>query len=347
MWLASLTPITLIMAGIIIALFLVAGAIAWVANNWNTIWAGMGVIMGGFLNWCGEVLGGFANWWNEMWGGLGNWIKQVWDGFISWIKQVWDGFMVWIGIVLGGFVNWWNELWGGFGNWTKEIWDGFIAGIQNLWNGFTAWLVAAVTWIFTAWVAGWTQIGNFFSGIWNGIVGFAAGAWQRIVQGVQGGIQNVLGFFSQLGPNIAGFIGGIVDDAWSWGTNIIDGLLGGLRSMAGDIGSFFLSLLPGWIVEPFKAALGIHSPSRVFYEMGEHTGDGYLNGAESKKSLIKKSMESLVAIPEQPRTSTTLAYAIPAGAGTGDTYNIHPAQGMDEVLLGQHISNNNRRSGRR
>ncbi|WP_074783883.1 hypothetical protein [Arthrobacter woluwensis] len=59
---------------------------------------------------------------------------------------------------------------------------------------------------------------------------------------------------------------------------MIQGLLNGAGSLLSSIGSFFLNQLPGWIVGPFKAALGIHSPSRVFRQFGEFIVQGLAGG---------------------------------------------------------------------
>lgn len=380
MWAASLTPITLIIGGIMLGIAILAAGVIWLGQNWDTIWAGMSIVIGGFFNWVGELLGGFANWWNEIWGGFANGATDAWNGFSAGVKTIWDAFTGWFQPGLDVFfaitntawrlsVDTWSMIFGGFFNWIKGIWDGFVvwitpalqlfAGIWNAiwsaitgfvtaaWNGMIGWIVG----IWTGFVAWISPALNLFAGIWNAVWGAVSGfvtqIWDGIVGAVRTRIDEVLGFVTGIGESMGSFFGDLIGTAYNWGSNIIQGLLDGLKSMGGQVGNFFSTLIPGWIIDPFKEALDINSPSRVFYEMGENTGDGYLNGAESKKDLIKASMESLVAIPETPRTSSTPATAGQAAAGTGDTINIHPSEGMDEVLLGEHISNNNRRKGRR
>lgn len=457
MWVASLTPMTLIISGILIGVFALAAGIMWLVQNWSAVWDSITVITGGFLNWMGEVFGGFANWWNELWGGFGNGVTDAWNGITGKAQEIW-----------GGFINWWNQLWGGFGNWTKEIWDGMVNGIKQVWDGFIAWITpgwrvwakitdtawrlitdgvkflwgglmnwvkeiwdgfmawlqpgldffkgiwdqvwgaisgtatavwgaisttftamwtafvgvvqVAVGWFAGIWNAVWTGVSgavttawnavisaasivmqtlvawimpglyfirDIWNAVWNWISGVVGTVWANITGTVQAGIDGVVGLVNGIGASIGDFFGGLVNDAVSWGTNIIQGLLDGLSSMGGQVESFFNTLIPGWIIDPFKEALDIHSPSRVFYALGENTGDGYLNGTASKKDLIKKSMETMVAIPATPKSSATPAPAFAAAGSSGDTFEIHPAPGMDEVLLAQHISNNNRRAARR
>lgn len=66
--------------------------------------------------------------------------------------------------------------------------------------------------------------------------------------------------------------------------------------MASTIGSFFLNLLPGWIVGPFKAALGIASPSKVFRGYGRNLVEGI--GLGDEQSALDRQMAGLIGAQE-------------------------------------------------
>jgi hypothetical protein len=77
----------------------------------------------------------------------------------------------------------------------------------------------------------------------------------------------------------------------------------GIGDLAGKIGSWFLSKIPGWIVDPFKAALGIHSPSRVFRtEIGQQLLPGAVQGVEDSlpdaTRRMKAATEQLVQVAD-------------------------------------------------
>lgn len=179
-------------------------------------------------------------------------------------------------------VAWGTEVWGGFINWIMTLIAGFVAGWNALWGG----------------------IGAFFSGL-----------WQSIVDGATAHGQALIDFFTGL----PGMILGVLKGAGEWlvdvGRNIIQGLLDGIGSLAGTIGSFFLDLLPDWIVGPFKAALGIHSPSKVFAGFGENIGEGVLVGVEDMAPAIDNTMSHLVEVPDDPGPIGFAAATAPVPVG--------------------------------
>jgi len=168
-------------------------------------------------------------------------------------------------------------------------WDAVVAWVSEVWGGFMTWLSEATA----GFVAGWNAM-------WAGVGAFLAGIWQGFVTGAQNMGQNLVNFFTGL----PGIILGVLSGAGNWlvetGRNVIQGLLNGISSLAGTIGNFFLDLLPDWIVGPFKAALGIHSPSKVFAGFGENIGEGVLVGVEDMAPAIDSSMAHLVEVPDDP-----------------------------------------------
>ena len=135
----------------------------------------------------------------------------------------------------------------------------------------------------------------------------AAGTWllssgRNIINGVRTGIVNgwnaVVTWFRNLPNTILGFFAGAGQWLWDVGRNMIDGLLSGIRSLGSTIGNFFLDLLPGWIVGPFKAALGIHSPSTVFAEFGRNIVQGIPVGMDDEQSDLDRRVRDLVSVPD-------------------------------------------------
>lgn len=219
-------------------------------------------------------------------------------------------------------------LWAPIGDFFTSMWSGITLGAQIAWEALKGLIAGAwqgIVWVFqNLYLPGfilshWDQIVAFTTIIWNGIAAFFGGIWDGIVGSVSAGIGNVVGWFSGMVDSITGFFNGLVEAASSFGTNIVEGILNGVRSMGSNVAAVFGDLLPDWVTGPFAAALGIHSPSRVFMGMGEDTADGFLIGAESKDQIIKKSMETMVTIPKVPTSSMQPAMAgVGVGVG-GDT----------------------------
>lgn len=124
-------------------------------------------------------------------------------------------------------------------------------------------------------------IGDFFAGVWDGIVGF----FKQGVANAVGIVTGLISFFGSIPSRIMGFFSGAVTWLTEAGRNIVQGLLDGAGSLLSGIGNFFLNMLPGWIVGPFKAALGIASPSRLFAGLGGNVIQGLEQGLSASNSI--------------------------------------------------------------
>ncbi|WP_115790042.1 phage tail tape measure protein [Arthrobacter silvisoli] len=233
-----------------------------------------------------------------------------WDQVVVFLTTIWQGFVAWIMGVLAGFVGWWNGLWAGFFAWTSGLWSGFTAWVSGLWQGFINWIIGLVAAFVAGWNASWAAVGSFISGIWSGIV-----------SGASNMVSGLMSFIGGIPGSIIGFFAGAGQWLWDAGVNIVQGLINGVSSLAGSIGSFFLNLLPGWIVGPFKMALGIASPSKLFDRFGVNIGEGVLVGVDRMQDRIDSRMANLVTVPDVPDVDPGNVGGGPGGRpgpGTGD-----------------------------
>lgn len=287
---------------------------------------------------------------------IGNFIAIIWNNIVGSIT----GAVMWVwNVIVSAWTAGHNFLMGIL----EAIW-GFIVAV---WNGIFGAVSVAVgaVWdvISTAWTAGHNflmgilnAIWGFIAGVWNGIVGTISGAvgvvwgvissvfgqvagylggiWDNIVNGVSGMINTVVGFFGGMWDRITGFFSGAGTALYDVGKNMIQGLLDGAGSLLSNIGQFFLNMVPGWIVGPFKDALGIHSPSRVFRGFGQNLGQGLMLGTDDVKPDVAANVRNLVAIPDMSSHSASFSSAgiAPGVSGSrgGDTYQImtHDPEGV-------------------
>lgn len=268
--------------------------------------------------------------------GLGAGISAGWAAVVAFftgipgaINAVMVGAAVWL-LTTG------VDLLTGFYSGVLAGWANLVAFLASIPGTILAMLAAAGSWLVST---GTNLLVGFNSGItagWNGVVGFfraapgavigflaGAGSWLvgtggSLIAGLSNGVQGMWGSFMGFLGGIPGAIIGALGGAGSWlysaGRNLVDGLLNGVRSLAGSVGSFFLGLLPGWIVGPFKAALGIHSPSTVFAGFGRNIAQGIMVGLDDEQSALDSRVSSMVTVP----TGNGLSGAAgAAGAGQG------------------------------
>jgi len=170
-------------------------------------------------------------------------------------------------------------------NWVKDNWPTLLAIL-------TGPIGIAVKLISTH----WDTIKNVAEIVFNAVkdtIGSFVDTMKELPGMIGSIIGNVVNFYTEL----PGKILNVFKNAGSWlfnvGKDIIQGLLNGAGSLLKTIGSFFLDKLPGWIVGPFKMALGIDSPSKMFIGFGENIGQGLINGINSKKESVAKASKDM------------------------------------------------------
>ena len=78
----------------------------------------------------------------------------------------------------------------------------------------------------------------------------------------------------------------------SIGSNIISGIVNGMNSQSSSLGSSIASIAQG-LLEKFKTALGIHSPSRMFADLSKFIPEGISKGIDDNKSDAISSINNL------------------------------------------------------
>lgn len=148
----------------------------------------------------------------------------------------------------------------------------------------------------------WTSIKDFFSNIVEKIKTSVIEKFNSIKESVSNKMNEVKTSISDIWNKVMDFFKDI--DLFEIGANIIQGLINGIKSMASSIVSSVKGVVDG-AIEGAKNLLGIHSPSRVFMEFGEYTGEGFINGINEMKNAVAKAGQDMAdaSIPniKQPK----------------------------------------------
>lgn len=232
-------------------------------------------------------------------------------------------------------------------------------------------LIGALVLGATLLIANWGRVAPFFLGLWAEIKqGFAGG-----IGGIAATILNFspLGLFYRAFAGVLGWFGVELPGKFSeFGGNLVQGLINGFTSMFPNLTASIGGMAES-VIGTFKNLLGIHSPSRVFAELGGHTMDGLAVGLEQGQGNPFAAMEgvgqgladaggSALASAGNPFAalagmeaggSTALAADIPldsrpplaarapasAAAAGGNTYNvnINAAAGMDPAAIARMV----------
>lgn len=196
----------------------------------------------------------------------------------------------------------------------------------------------------------WEPIKGFFSGLWDQVKGAFSGG----LGGIAALILNwsPLGLFYQAFAGVLSWFGIQLPAKFSeLGANLtaglVNGITNGLGAVKDAIGNMGAAAI-GW----FKEKLGIHSPSRVFGELGGFISQGAALGMESEQGRVVRAAVGLAtaattaftpaaAAPIQVGQGAAIAQAA-AGAGaasSGQTIvNIYAQPGMDAAAIARAVN---------
>ncbi|AIY43001.1 Phage tail length tape-measure protein [Collimonas arenae] len=202
---------------------------------------------------------------------------------------------------------------------------------------------------------------------WEPIKGFFAGLWSEVKAAFDGGILGVsalllnwspLGLFYQAFAGVMSWFGIDMPAKFTdFGTNIMQGLVNGITGAMGAVKTT-MSNVSDSVVGWFKEKLRIHSPSRVFAELGDFTMQGLTVGLQRSEGeplgqvggLAKRLTQLGAGMAIGAATMPALAFDTrppmaprAAGAGMviqGDTIQItiQTTPSMDERAIGRAVA---------
>lgn len=253
--------------------------------------------LGGFVT---SVTTFFANMWTEIVNFFTNTIPQWINNVIEFFKQIpyYIGYMV--GYVIAQFVQWGIDLWN-FA--TKDI-PKFINKVIEWFKGLPGKI--------------WTQLVNAFNNVtkWgsnmiskagevgskfiNSVIDYVKSLPSKIWTWLTNTASKVVSFGSDLAKkgaqagkklldSVVNAVKGLPGEMVNIGSNLVKGLWNGINDMVGWIGNKIKSFGSG-VLDGIKNFFGIHSPSRVFYWIGEMLTQGLGNAiGDGTKAVVKKT----------------------------------------------------------
>lgn len=144
----------------------------------------------------------------------------------------------------------------------------------------------------------WSTIGPYLVDIWNSVKYGVQMAWDGIKAFFSSGIANIsatiinwspIGLFYKAFAAVMSWFGVSLPSKFTdFGRMIIQGLINGITSMAGAVMAKAKAIADK-ITSTVKGAFNIHSPSRVFAEMGKYNMLGLAQGMDRTASVPQRS----------------------------------------------------------
>ncbi|MER3056537.1 phage tail tape measure protein, partial [Xanthomonas hortorum] len=213
--------------------------------------------------------------------------------------------------------------------------------------------VKAIGWLVQAFVFVLPVIKQILGGVWQTV----QGTWSLIVGVFTGNGDRIRQGLLQLWAGINLQLANWPARMLQAGADMISGLVQGIRSKLGAAGDAIASVGSG-VVDRFKGLLGIHSPSRVFAQLGDFTMQGLTVGLQRGQGAPVQAVMALgnrmramgaglalatatapvTAIDSRaPLSAPTRAASAPAG-GNSYVIHVHAAPGMDANALAREVA---------
>lgn len=201
----------------------------------------------------------------------------------------------------------------------------------------------------------WDRVGPYFLGLWGEIKqGFSGG-----LGGIAATILNFspVGLFYRAFAGVLSYLGVDLPARFTdFGGMLITGLVNGIKNAGGALKGAVVGAADSSI-NYFKEKLGIHSPSRVFAELGGFTMQGLAQGLKGGEG---GPMQALTGIGKRLTQAGALALSASVGSGAiamdnrpplsaastsqavasavPITIHVHPSAGMDEHTLARLVA---------
>lgn len=173
-----------------------------------------------------------------------------------------------------------------------------------------------------------TALPEIITGIVNGLI-------ENIPQIIEAGVQLLIALVTDLptiiveiAKAVPDIITGIIDafveagpEIAEMGKNLLEGIWQGIQDAAAwlweQVSGFFTGL-----ISDVKGLLGIHSPSKVFAEIGGFMADGIGVGFDDEMDSVNKDIENAIQTDFSTTASITPAFASGGASGNSATFNL-------------------------
>lgn len=272
-----------------------------------------------------EVWNGFKEWIMNMWNSVKDNLKGIWEGIKSIAKGVWELIKIVIITPILILLQTLTGDWEGAKNSLKQIWEKIKQAASQIWEGIKQVVKNHIEIAVKIGKQLWETFKGHVSQIWNSIKTTASNIFNNIKTTIINAVQNAktsaVNKFNEMKSNVINAISNMlstvksritqlprtvgqafqnavnsarrfISSAASVGANLISGFVNGVRSAAHRL----ISAVTGAVsnaINGAKRLLGIHSPSRVFKDIGVNTMLGAAIGIEDTSKKPLKAVESM------------------------------------------------------
>lgn len=206
--------------------------------------------------------------------------QQLYEDISGFVTGVVQFFTVDLPNAINALVQWFAQLPGNIATFLSTV-------IANV----TSWVANMASNAVSAGSRFVSGIAGFLSALPGNIASWLSGVISTVIGWVSQFASNATSAATQFASNLINGLASIPGQVASIGSNIIQGLVNGVTGAAGKLIDAVKGAV-GDAIEGAKNLLGIHSPSRVFREIGQYTMQGAALGVDDDADLLSKSTDN-------------------------------------------------------
>lgn len=271
---------------------------------WNAIKqvidGALNVIMGAIKVFSGLFTGDFS----KMWEGVKQIFKGAIDLVVGWMTlSFFGGIKTIVTNLAKTGVNllkgMWDDIAGFFtsmGSKVSSTVSSFSTGVINFFKNLATNAINSVKNTWTSSVSFFTNLGNsaksIVSNMVTSVINFVKNLGTNFVNTISTMKTNVVNKMNELKDGMIEKVKSLPAQFISIGKDIINGLIKGISAMTVNAIESITGVVDG-VVNTAKKLLGIHSPSRVFKQIGLWTGEGMAIGLDDSSAKVNKAMSDI------------------------------------------------------
>ena len=299
------------------------------------------------------ILNNIVTFFSELPGKIWTFLLGVISKVIEWGVSFYTNAVLWISNTINAIITFFSELPGKIWTFLLEVINKVIEWGTSAYNSAVEWVSNLVNTVVTFFSELPGKIWTFLANVISNIVAWGKSSWEKAKIYTSNLINSVVTFFLELPGKIWTFLVDIISKIVAWGkdmvakgkqaaSDLVEGILNKIKELPGkvaDVGRNIveglwngISNAAGWIydkvagfaqgiLDGMKAALDIHSPSRVFRdEVGKYIALGVGEGFTDNIAAVYKKMKASVDFETQKISASISATSdLKTSKGNSDT----------------------------
>lgn len=286
----------------------------------------------------------------ENWQPIKKWFIDLWTSITSTVTALWN-------TIKGNAITIWNSISAYF----KGAFDNLMTIVSGAWEIIKSYFAAAFLTLYYLVTGQWGKIGEVWRAFAEKAKGIVGDMWKRVYDNTSQMISSVVGVIGEMPGRVIAWFQDLKNrvyqkwqemksDAYNMGRNIIQGLIDGVVGMATALVNRVRGVVSN-AVQAAKNLLGIHSPSRVFMEIGGYTSQGFALGIQDNLAAVRSAISSMTNSAVRTAASAPGLQATGGGAAIASgpviqIENLYVRSDEDVRLISRELYNLHRSASR-